>query len=270
MRKMRKILLIILAPVLLLSLLACTDAKLSDDTVNVIFYTGSNASYVDTYFDISVGDLIEAPEEPTKPNFDFLGWYKDVNYQEVWDFESDIVTKSIVLFARWGSRNWPVEFILNTLLGEEYVDSSVVPNEINSSVNTYLPVVKRPGGSFKGWILVPPEEYTLDMKIYRYSNDLPKDGRTEFTLYPIFTNNKYLVSYNPRMEGVSVPPPKSGVEYGVIINFLPQLADTATHKFVGWYTKNGTNSGDWGVEIKNGDYYAYASNLLLNGRWEPK
>ena len=108
------------------------------------------------------------------------------------------------------------------------------------------------------------------MTVYRYAHDLPLSTTFDFVLYPVFNNNKYLITFNPRMAGVSTPAPKTGVEYGSIVSWIPVINDTATHTFVGWYTKNGGSSGDWGVKVENGDLWAIAANALLYGRWEEK
>ena len=267
---MRKIITLLLLPLLILFLVSCEDRKLDDNLTNVIFYTGLNGSYVDTYFDVTVGDKIDPPEEPTRTGFSFLGWYKDIQYQTLWEFDVDTVESSLVLYAKWAALVWTLDFVTNDLLAEEFVDPSKVPATFDLNKDTYLPVLRRPGGSFRGWILVPSEEYTLDMDVYRYSSELPIELTNDFVLYPVFVNNKYLVQYQPRMAGVSVPAPKTNVEYGSIIDWIKPLNDTETHRFIGWFSKIGTNTGDWGIEIKNGDYYVFASNVLLYGRWEEK
>jgi hypothetical protein len=267
---MRKIYSIIMILITAIVLVGCLDRKLDDTYISVYFYTGSNATNIGSYDGVEVGTTIPEPEEPVRPKFFFLGWYRDLEFTQPWDFENDVVEETMVLYARWQSEAWQVTFVLNEELGEYFDNPATVPSEFTADVNLYLPVVKRPGGQFKGWILVPPSEYTLDMTIYRYSNDLPTQGRTEFTLYPVFNNNKYLVTFNPRMAGVPTPAPKTGVEYGSIINWVPVINDTATHTFVGWYTKNGSTTGDWGIKIEDGDYWILTSNALLYGRWEEK
>lgn len=266
---MRKIVLLILLPILMLVLVACEDKKLDDNANNVVFYVGVGSSYIDTYFDVPIGEKIEAPEEPIRTGFDFVNWYKDIKHTKLWDFDNDVVNESIVLYAKWESQYWTLEFVLNEILSEEYVDPSNIPTGFNLTTNIYLPVLRRPGGSFRGWILVPSEEYTLDMKIYRYSNELPIEKTKEFVLYPVFNNNKYLIQFAPRMTGVTVPAPKTNVEYGSIIDWIKPLADTETHRFIGWFSKNGS-SGDWGIEIVNGDYYIFPNNSLLYAKWEEK
>ena len=266
---MRKLILMVLIILLTFILVSCEDKKLNDNYTNVIFYSGRNATSVDSYFDVLVGETIEEPNDPTRNGYRFEGWYKEINYTNKWDFDVDVVEKSLVLYAKWSSLNWTIEFVLNDLLDEEFVNINNVFDEFDSA-NKRLPLLKRPGGSFRGWILVPFEEYTLDMPIYSNTEELPTNENTHFVLYPIFRNNKYMVTFNPRMPGVAVPAPRTGIEFGSIISWTPIIEDTDTHTFVGWYSKNGVNSGDWGIKLVDGEYYTFTANALFYGRWEEK
>jgi len=79
-----------------------------------------------------------------------------------------------------------------------------------------------------------------------------------------------MITFNPLMTDVAKPAPKTGVTYGSIVTWTPVISDTATHTFVGWFTKNGTVSGDWGYQVINGDYWIVPSNALLYGKWQSK
>lgn len=50
---------------------------------------------------IKANNLIEKPEEPTKTNFIFSGWYKERELLNIWNFEKDLVTSDLVLYAKW-------------------------------------------------------------------------------------------------------------------------------------------------------------------------
>lgn len=47
------------------------------------------------------GELLPEPEEPTKEGYIFTGWFTDENYETEWNFEEDLVTENITLYARW-------------------------------------------------------------------------------------------------------------------------------------------------------------------------
>lgn len=283
---MRKITLLIMTLLLGILLVACQDKQLSDDLTNVLFYTGGNATQVDTYFDVIIGDTIEQPEIPERVGFVFDGWYKDVGRIDEWIFETDIVTETILLYAKWRSLIWTLTFNLNEELEEVFSTNDTPPHEFTAGVSITLPDVRRPGGSFRGWSFVPQEDFTLDMRVYRNTKDLPYTTEEGYNLYPIFNNNKYMVTYQVRNSGVATPPPRTGVEYGSIITWLPKLEDTATQIFVGWFTKNGVNTGDWGLQLVNRtydenddpielqddiiDFFPNPNNTLLYAMWEDK
>ncbi len=47
------------------------------------------------------GDYIEAPEEPYREGYEFMGWYVDEGYDIAWNFDEDVVTEDITLYALW-------------------------------------------------------------------------------------------------------------------------------------------------------------------------
>ncbi len=49
---------------------------------------------------------IDAPSDPSKEGFYFVGWYRDSEYAEKWDFEKDKVTENITLYAKWKDKSY--------------------------------------------------------------------------------------------------------------------------------------------------------------------
>ena len=47
------------------------------------------------------GGKITEPAAPTAENYYFQGWFKESTYENMWDFDSDIVTANITLYAKW-------------------------------------------------------------------------------------------------------------------------------------------------------------------------
>ncbi|MCD8123202.1 MAG: InlB B-repeat-containing protein [Clostridiales bacterium] len=47
------------------------------------------------------GDLLDAPEDPTRQGFVFTGWYRDPDCTVVWDMEGEEVAESLTLYAGW-------------------------------------------------------------------------------------------------------------------------------------------------------------------------
>ena len=47
------------------------------------------------------GDLLEAPEPPTREGYTFQGWYKDAACDRLWNMETDTVETDMTLYAGW-------------------------------------------------------------------------------------------------------------------------------------------------------------------------
>lgn len=47
------------------------------------------------------GMLATRPDPPQDPDFKFLGWFSDTLQSEEWNFETDIVRRSMILYAGW-------------------------------------------------------------------------------------------------------------------------------------------------------------------------
>jgi len=50
---------------------------------------------------VKYGEAPTLPEEPTKEGFDFVGWFKDFNRTQEFDFEEDVVESDLILYAKW-------------------------------------------------------------------------------------------------------------------------------------------------------------------------
>lgn len=58
---------------------------------------GSDVAVVSAYENTS----LTKPTAPTKNGYNFIGWYKDEGLQTLWDFDYDIVTSDVTLYAKW-------------------------------------------------------------------------------------------------------------------------------------------------------------------------
>ena len=50
---------------------------------------------------VNNGETFAAPETPTAEGYTFADWYQEAECKNIWDFETDIVTEDIVLYAKW-------------------------------------------------------------------------------------------------------------------------------------------------------------------------
>ncbi len=54
---------------------------------------------------IENGDKVNLPADPVKSGEVFLGWYKESNFTELWNFNVDIVSSETIIHARWINLN---------------------------------------------------------------------------------------------------------------------------------------------------------------------
>ena len=47
------------------------------------------------------GELLEAPEEPTREGYKFTGWYLDAGCDDMWELDEDIIEMDLTLYAGW-------------------------------------------------------------------------------------------------------------------------------------------------------------------------
>ena len=247
MRSSKKIILVLLLVMTLFSLIGCKDSKSYNDDFTVIFYTGtgekaSQATLIPAISDLKSGHIVQKPIDPVAPGVEFLGWYKEIEGINAWDFDNDTIEKSTVLYAKWEILDLSITYLFDEA-GEYFLD---VPDTSFTILNTViLPKATRLGSLFLGWILTPVEDYVVGDKIIKSTT-----GYTSpLVLYALYENKIYTVRFRSLLSGVSNPLTHT-VEFAEDMDF-PVLDDTATKSFVGWFGYDGTETGDWGFQYLN-------------------
>ena len=69
----------------------------TDCTVKFVTNGGSTIDSATVYY----GEKIARPANPTREGKVFVGWYKDIQLTQPWDFDNDIVTGNMSLYAKW-------------------------------------------------------------------------------------------------------------------------------------------------------------------------
>lgn len=166
---MKKILTTLTFFLLTILLVSCTDNKTYNDDINVFFFTETNATKIPPLYNIEEGELIVEPEEPIRIGFSFVGWFKDATKTIPWNFSTDRVTKTTVLYPLWLPGFFPVYYELNGgsmpssfKFLEDYPEEQRDP-ETNPELSKYLffkvgqrmvlPQPTRAGYTFKNWYL---------------------------------------------------------------------------------------------------------------------
>ncbi len=281
MRIKKLIVLPILAILTIFLLMGCRDSKSYNDEFAVIFYTGTNeassvATLIDPIKDVKSGELVIRPIDPAAPGVEFLGWYKEKAGINPWDFDTDTIEQSTVLYAKWDLLDLSVMYVFDEA-GGEFLDP---PDYTYTILNTIiLPKAIRLGSYFLGWIQTPVDEYKVGDPFVRSTQEYSED----LVVYALFENKEYIVRFRSLLADVSNPKTFI-VDYAAHMDF-PVLADTATKDFVGWFGLDGTETGDWGFQYINDDLFLgkaisydvvtgiwefLPQDLILYGKWEDK
>ena len=143
---------------------------ITDKEVFTITFDSNGGSSVEPV-DVVKDSKIEKPENPTKSGYTFKGWYKDAALETEWDFDKDVVTADITLYAKWETKDpdrptyFKVEYNANGGEGE------VPKSELHFSgefVTVKSSELSKNGYIFKGWCdsftqqtYLPDEEFRM-------------------------------------------------------------------------------------------------------------
>lgn len=97
------------------------------------------------------GELVAEPEVPTKPGYEFAGWYYENESEKKWDFAVDNVGGDLTLTAKWMPAQITVKFDLDggSADGREEIDPIMVTYQEPYGT---LPVPEKEGAVFAGWV----------------------------------------------------------------------------------------------------------------------
>ena len=178
---MKKIKLILIATLLVFMLAACNPSVDETTMYSVVFYTNTGTTTVTETTPIyQISDSIPTesveangkvtrPTDPVKEYSIFDGWFADRALTVPWDFDNDVVTKSLTLYAKWTFATFTITYDLN---GGTIVNSgrATLPTEFTinsnelfiSSINIYNLPVSGNGTRFRGWYL--DEDLTISVE----------------------------------------------------------------------------------------------------------
>lgn len=109
-------------------------------TANTILYAKWSINSYTVSFNSQGGSVVDAktviynttvgkPIAPTRKGYTFIGWYKDATGQTAWNFATDKVTSSLVLYAKWlpaGPIINPINDNDTTITGKTEANATVV------------------------------------------------------------------------------------------------------------------------------------------------
>ncbi len=101
------------------------------NTYNVEYHSDEGSS-VPLNTEVRYEGRITQPTTPTRPGYNFVGWYADEELTYKWDFNNDIVTANTTLYAKWkvissGSKTEQIKVDVETgRLGKEVVNKTFI------------------------------------------------------------------------------------------------------------------------------------------------
>ena len=78
-----------------------------------VSFVTNGGSAVQSITNISEGEKINKPNDPTKQNFIFAGWFINENFETEWDFQNDTVEDNLTLYAKWRNPLYQYEVIID-------------------------------------------------------------------------------------------------------------------------------------------------------------
>jgi len=178
---------------------------------------------------VAYKSLIEKPTT-TKTGATLDGWYTDSACTKFFNFNIDVITDNITLYAKWGENLYTVTFNVN---GGTAIDPVNVT--YNTAIGNKLPTTAfKTGHTFKGWYL--ENSFRTEVTSATIITD-------SIIIYAKWEINKYTVTFNVN-GGTAIDP--VNVTYNTAIgNKLPTTAFKTGHTFKGWYLDSKfTNKAD--------------------------
>lgn len=232
------------------------NSTLSMGAVDMIFYANWDPNRYNVTFNSNGGSGVHAqivrfganigrPDNPTKEGQAFVGWYKDSALTNLWDFDSDMVTSALTLFAKWSdSQSYVVTF--NSNKGTDVGTQTVVLGA--KLVEPSAPT--RKGFAFGGWF----KDAALTTK-WNFDTDVVE---SDLSLYAKWFENSYTVVF--ASNGGSSVVNQIVVHQGKVN--LPEQPTRVNFIFTGWY-KEATLETLW-----NFDLDLVASDMTLHASWK--
>jgi uncharacterized repeat protein (TIGR02543 family) len=116
------------------------------DPTYAVAFDSNGGSEIQTVAGLLSGAKITKPDDPAKPGFAFEGWHKDAQYTKLWDFENDVITDNITLYAKWQDTTYTVVFNSNGGTGLPPITGLLAGSKISKPSNP-----SKSGYAFDGW-----------------------------------------------------------------------------------------------------------------------
>ena len=190
---------------------------------------------------IGYNNKVVEPTDPTKPNAEFLGWYKDNNFETPWNFDTDKVTENTTIYAKWVN-TYEVTFDSNG-------GTPVTSQTIRENEKVVEPIVTKTKAELIGWYT--DSSFTTP---WNFETDTVTEN---ITLYAKWVNT-YEVTFESN--GGSTVTSQTIRENEKVVE--PTNPTRARFEFKGWY-KDALLNTEW-----NFDTDTITRDMTLYAKWE--
>ncbi|MBF0651077.1 leucine-rich repeat protein [Dysgonomonas sp. GY75] len=120
---------------------------LSNDIAYIVTFDSRGGSSVSSQ-QITSGQRVSEPTAPTKSGYNFGGWYRESSCTNVWNFNNDVITSNVMLYAKWTPTSYIVVYNGNGNTGGS-TSSSTHTYDVakNLTANGFT----KTGYAFAGW-----------------------------------------------------------------------------------------------------------------------
>lgn len=193
---------------------------------------------------VEYNQKISEPNEPTRLGYTFVGWYKEKHFITLWDFDNELVTEDIILYAKWVADTYEVTFDAD---GGSFIKPKYVTYD-TSVIEPTAPLKDK--FTFAGWF--KDEARTIP---WDFGKDSVKGNLTLYAKWIVNTPNMYEVTFNTN-GGSSTN--SQLVTYDTVI-IEPSEPSKEGYTFAGWY-KDESLTTPWHFEkdVVKGNTTLYA------------
>ena len=79
---------------------SCQDVTIILSTECTVTFESNGGTQVSDQ-NVQYGEKVHRPEDPVRKGYHLEGWYRDLDLQERWNFDEDVVQGNMTLYAKW-------------------------------------------------------------------------------------------------------------------------------------------------------------------------
>jgi uncharacterized repeat protein (TIGR02543 family) len=233
-------------------------SKWAIDTFTVSF--NSNGGTRVSPKKVICGDKVDEPDiPPTRYGYDFNGWYLNIDTDlpvvlPPWDFNNDIVTRNITLFASWLPKTYNITYQL-----DNWGFGNLEWKTYSTGAAKYGETIYAPAAPYlEGYIFIGWSKNINFISLWNFATDIVV---SDTILYSKFEPNIYTVSFESN--GGTYISPKLNVSHGSRID-APNPPTRIGYDFAGWLlsTEPPVDTREW--DFNNDEV---TSNITLYANW---